>query len=70
MKLDCIKAADYGLGNGWIVIDTVNGGVVSHDERDDDGWAWYKAANTLAEALTDIERTIINTHPQKFNTGD
>ena len=66
MKLDCVKAANYGLGAGWVVINTVNGGVVAHDERDGDGWAWYAAANNLAAALDDIQRTITGLSPQEF----
>lgn len=67
MKLDCVSADRIGL-DGWIVIDTTNGGVVSYATNDDCGFAWMKAAEVLAEALTDIERTIHNTHPQRFST--
>ncbi len=57
MKLDCIKPKDRP---GWVVIDTENGHEIAHDERDDDGWAWYKAAQQLAEAITEIWRTMLN----------
>ena len=66
MNLDCIKAADRNMGSGWIVIDTRNGGIVARDERDDDGFAWMRAAHKLSDALTEIERMIHATHPQQF----
>lgn len=67
MILDCKDAAAFGLGKGWVVYDTRNGGIVAHDERDDDtGFVWMMAAHKLADALGDIERTIYATHPQQF----
>lgn len=64
MNLDCANASRFGLEGGWVVFDEINGGIVSHDKREDCVFAWIAAAHKLADALTEIERTIHNTHPQ------
>lgn len=69
MRLDCADAARFGLKRGWVVYDQNNGGIVAHDERDDCCFAWMRAANNLADALADIERTIHNTHRQRSPEG-
>ena len=70
MRLDCVSGNSVGLKHGWVVIDQNNGGIVAHDERQDSAFAWMMAAHNLAEALTDIEQTIHNTHPQQFAVPD
>lgn len=65
MNLDCVRANSVGLGLGWVVIDRINGGIIAHDEYDDCCFAWMKAAQKLADALSDIERTIHNCHKQR-----
>lgn len=66
MNLDCIKASDVGMGSGWVVIDTRNGGIVAHDTNDDCGFAWMRAAEKMAEAVSDIQRTIYALSPQQM----
>ncbi len=68
MRLDCIKAVDIGLGQGWVIINTMNGGIVAHDERDDSEFAWMKAATVFAEAIADMQRTIYTLSPQQMAT--
>jgi len=58
MTLDCIRASDVGLGKGWVVINTINGGIVAHHKSDDSEFAWMKAAEVLAEGIADMQRTI------------
>jgi len=65
MRLDCIKASDVGLGKGWVVISTSNGGIVAHHEDDDCGFAWMRAAELMAEAIADMQRTIYALSPQQ-----
>jgi hypothetical protein len=65
MKLDCIDAKLVGLEKGWAVINTENGGIVAHHASDDCGFAWMIAADELAKALTDIQRTIYAVSPQQ-----
>ncbi|HUS38020.1 MAG TPA: hypothetical protein VMX74_01135 [Pirellulales bacterium] len=67
MKLDCVKASDVGLGKGWAVINMENGGVVHHDADTDSEFAWMGAAEVLAEAISDMQRTIYNLSPQQFS---
>jgi hypothetical protein len=67
MKLDCVKASDVGLGKGWVVINMENGGVVHHDADTDSEFAWMGAAEVLAEAISDMQRTIYNLSPQQFS---
>jgi hypothetical protein len=69
MKLDCVKASDVGLGKGWAVIDMENGGIVHHDANIDSEFAWMGAAKVLAEAISDMQRTIYNLSPQQFSTS-
>ena len=66
MRLDCTTAEKFHFNRGWVVYDQDNGGIVAHDERDESEFSWMRAAQNLADALTDIERTIHNTHPQRF----
>jgi len=66
MKLDCIKATEVGLGSGWVIINTVNGGIVAHTPLIDSEFAWMNAAESLAEALDDIQRTIYAASPQQM----
>lgn len=66
MKLDCVKASDVGLGKGWVVVNTQNGGIVAHSENDDCCFAWMKAAESIAEAIADMQRTIYGLSPQQF----
>ena len=65
MRLDCIKASDVGLGNGWVVINTVNGGIVAHHTDDDCGFAWMRASEVMAEAIAAMQRTIYGLSPQQ-----
>lgn len=66
MKLDCIKASDVGRESGWVIVNTLNGGIVAHSTLDDSGYAWMLAALSLARAITDMQRTIYSTCPQDF----
>lgn len=66
MKLDCIKASDIALGKGWVVVNTINGGIVAHDTHDDCGFAWMRAAEVMAEAIADLQRTINSLSPQQL----
>lgn len=67
MKLDCVKASDYGLGDGWVIVNMQNGGVVAHDVDSNCGFAWMMAAESMANAIEDIQRTIYGLSPQKFH---
>jgi hypothetical protein len=64
MKLDCVRASDWGRGNGWIVFNTQNGGIVAHSQQADSGFAWMAAAHALAKGITDMQLTIYNLSPQ------
>jgi hypothetical protein len=64
MKLECVCASDYGHGNGWIIIDMQNGGIVAHSQQADSGFAWMAAAHALAKGVTDMQLTIHNLAPQ------
>lgn len=65
MDLDCVKAADVGRGDGWVIVNRINGGIVAHDTSSDTEFAWMAAAHKLAEALSDIQRTIHAASPQR-----
>jgi hypothetical protein len=64
MKLDCVRATDYGFADGWVVINTQNGGIVAHCSQADSGFAWMVAAHNLAKGITDMQLTIYNLSPQ------
>lgn len=66
MKLDCIKASDVGLGRGWVIVNTLNGGIVAHHSYEDCAFAWMKAAKAMAEAISDMQRTIYGLSPQQM----
>ncbi len=70
MKLDCIKASDVGLEHGWVIINTINGGIVAWHPSEDSEFAWMKAADAMAEAIADMERTIYGLSPQKMRLQD
>ena len=65
MDLDCIKASDVGLKEGYVIINRVNGGIVAHSTQSDSGFAWMAAADKLAKALSDMQRTIHAASPQQ-----
>lgn len=65
MDLDCVKAADVGRGDGWVIVNRINGGIVAHNTNSDSGHAWMTAAHELAEALSEIQRTIYAVSPQR-----
>jgi hypothetical protein len=64
MKLDCVRASDWGRGNGWVIIDTQNGGIVAHSQQADSGFAWMAAAHALAQGISHMQLTIHNLAPQ------
>lgn len=67
MKLDCIKATDVGLGSGWVIVNTENGGIVAHTHHLDSEFAWMEAAHSLASAISEMQRAIYEASPQQFS---
>lgn len=62
MKLDCIRQKD----GTWAIINEHNGGIVATSDLGC-GYAWMAAAHNLADAIDDMQRTIICLSPQRFN---